>query len=207
VPGPVAASTSEGSGDLRTSGLHTRAGNAMGRTRDGLLDGALASLELNGLRGTTMAGIAVRAGVAKATLYNHFRTREDLVRALVAREVERLALATRGQDLAVALAATGESLARMPAVRHLAETEPSALLPLLAPGAGAGWDQARNLLAEALGSESLGADARSAEVDVVLRWLVGLLLQPPDPGTIHASAAVLAASCALTPAGSEDTRS
>ena len=199
MPGPVAAS--EGSGDPRTSGLHTRAGNAMGRTRDGLLDGALASLELNGLRGTTMAGIAVRAGVAKATLYNHFRTREDLLRALVQREVERLALPARGQELGTTLAAAGESIARMPAVRHLAATEPSALLPLLAPGAGADWDRVRGLLAE-----TLGVDARSAQVDVVLRWLVGLLLEPPDPATLAASADVLAASC-LSRAGSAGTRS
>ena len=51
----------------------------MGRTRTAALDGARRVLAEHGLRKATMGDVAVRGGLAKATLYNHFRTKDDLV--------------------------------------------------------------------------------------------------------------------------------
>ena len=62
----------------------------MNPTRRGLLEGAARAFADNGLRRSTMQSIAAAAGVAKATLYNHFRTKDDVARALLAVELDRL---------------------------------------------------------------------------------------------------------------------
>ena len=184
-----------------SSGLHTRAGNAMGRTRDGLLDGALASIEREGLRGTTMAGISVRSGVAKATLYNHFRTKADVLAAIVEREVDRVAdlavgvLAGSDGSLVEALDRAAEALGALPAARRLAQTDPGALTPLLAPTAGApGWRHAQRRT-----GELLDAPPDGPLVDLLLRWLAGQLLVPAEPETRRQTAQLLAQAAA--PAG------
>ena len=170
----------------------------MGRTRDGLLDGALASIEREGLRGTTMAGISVRSGVAKATLYNHFRTKADVTAAIVEREVDRVAdlaggvLAGAGGSLADALDRAAEALGALPAARRLASTEPGALTPMLAPTAGApGWRQAQRRTGELLDARPDGP-----LVDLVLRWLAGQLLVPAEPATRRQTAQLLAQAAA-----------
>ncbi|MDT4917587.1 MAG: TetR/AcrR family transcriptional regulator, partial [Pseudonocardiales bacterium] len=63
---------------VRQQGMHTRAGNAMSRTRAALLSGAARAVSVTGSR-ITMAQVATAAGVAKATLYNHFRTRDAVL--------------------------------------------------------------------------------------------------------------------------------
>src|SRR5204863_3827131 len=65
----------------RERGLRSRAGNAMGRTRVAVLDGASRAVEKHGARKTTMADIANLAGIAKGTLYNHFRTKDAVYAA------------------------------------------------------------------------------------------------------------------------------
>ena len=56
----------------------------MDRTRAGLLAGAARAFAEHGLRRSTMQSIAAAAGVAKATLYNHFRTKDEVAAALLA---------------------------------------------------------------------------------------------------------------------------
>jgi len=78
----------------------------MGRTRTAALEGARRVLAEHGLRKATMGDVAVRGGLAKATLYNHFRTKDDLVAGLIHDDVAELAADCRdlaASDLAVAL--------------------------------------------------------------------------------------------------------
>ena len=77
----------------------------MNPTRRGLLEGAARAFADNGVRRSTMQSIAAAAGVAKATLYNHFRTKDDVARALLAVELDRLT------DLAAAPAETAAPVA------------------------------------------------------------------------------------------------
>ena len=101
---------------VRAAGTRSRAGNAMNRTRAALLDGARRSVEVNGTK-ITMAQVAAAAGVAKATLYNHFRTREAVLSALLAAEVAKLVDEFAGQPLADALGGAANALAP-PVVAH-----------------------------------------------------------------------------------------
>ena len=53
-------------------------------TREALLDAALEEFAAFGVRRASMEGVARRAGVSRATLYTHWRNRDDLFRGLVA---------------------------------------------------------------------------------------------------------------------------
>ncbi len=169
---------------VESSGLHVRAGNSMQRTRDGVLDGALACLTRDGVRGTTMSAIATAGGVAKATLYNHFRTKSDVWTALIDREVRRIAgAAGAAADPAQALDLAAAQVGALPAVRALAADEPASLVPLLAPDDSPGWRSARAAVAMVL-----RRDSGEPVVELALRWLVSQLLAP-QPAPVRAAAA------------------
>lgn len=172
-------------------GLHVRAGNAMGRTRDGLLDGALACIERDGLRRLTMSGICARSGVAKATLYNHFRTKADVLAALVGREVDRVAdtalQAAASGGLAEGLDAAVTYVAGLTAGRTVAGSEPGALVPLVTPGEGPGWLHARQRAAHVL-----HLDPGHPVIALTLAWLGSALLAAPPAAARHATAILLA---------------
>ena len=165
-------------------GARTRSGNAMGRTRTGLLDGAARAFAERGLRGSTMQSVAAAAGVAKATLYNHFRTKDEVARALLAAELDRLTALTAGLPAAAALTALADEVAGHPVLRRLADDEPAVLTALLA-AATERWAELVGWLAGAL-----RADADLAELGG--HWLLGLVLQPEEPAVRRATAERLA---------------
>ena len=171
-------------GPAHVPGSHTRAGNAMGRTRLGLVAGAARAFGEQGLRRSTMQSIAAAAGVAKATLYNHFRTKDDVVAALVAAELDRLALLAAELPLEQALAALSDQLGAHPVLRRLAVTEPDVLTGLLSVDAQR-WDGLTERLAGALSVDRDGAG-------LIARWLLGVVLQPGRSTTRHRHAARLA---------------
>ena len=175
------------------AGLHTRAGNTMSRTREGLLDGALSAVERVGVRRLTMSAVAQRAGVAKATLYNHFRTKDDLVAALVDREVrdvaERALGAAAAGSVADGLDRAAADLADHVAVRRVVEAEPESAVVLLSPTAAPTWGHVRVALAELLGVRT-----DDPAVEVCLAWLVRQLVAPQDEAARRASAELLAAT-------------
>ena len=166
----------------------------MGRTRTALLDAAAECVTARGARATTMGQLAVTGGVAKATLYNHFRTKDEVLAALVASRVAGLAQTcaelARTQGLPVALEQAAAGMAADTALRSVAVGEPALLLPLLAPDAGPGWDSARTAVHGVL--EAAGAPSGPGAVDVVLRWLAGQVLRPATVEQARVGAQVLA---------------
>jgi AcrR family transcriptional regulator len=192
---PVVASAAP----VRERGTRTRAGNAMNRTRAALLAGAARAVQESGTR-ITMAQVAAEAGVAKATLYNHFRTREAVLAGLLAAEVEALIEAHAGKPLASGLVDAATAISEHPVRRALAQLEPSVLAGLgrIDP-AGAGWQQARTALSVALARESRRG------TDLVLRWLASFLLTPADRATIVADVSALLAGLPATAPGAQTT--
>jgi len=164
--------------------VHTRAGNAMNRTRAGLLAGAARAFAEHGVRRSTMQSIAAAAGVSKATLYNHFRTKDDVVAALLAAELDRLTALAAALPLYEALASLSDELGAHPVLRRLADTEHEVLGQLLTVD-GDTWAH----LVARLGS-ALGTDDETAEI--AARWLLGVVLQPGRSTTRHRHAARLA---------------
>jgi AcrR family transcriptional regulator len=108
---------------VREQGIRSRAGNAMARTRAAVLDGAARAVEKHGARRTTMADIANLAGIAKGTLYNHFRAKEAVFTATITAGVRSLTdecVTVATDDLADALALAADRLGTHPALCRLA---------------------------------------------------------------------------------------
>jgi AcrR family transcriptional regulator len=156
----------------------------MGRTRLGLLAGAARAFAEQGVRRSTMQSVAAAAGVAKATLYNHFRTKDDVVAALLAAELDRLTAQVAALPLEQALGALSDELGAHPVLRRLADAEPDVLTSLLAVGADR-WAELIGRLARALRVDADGAELAG-------RWLLGVVLQPGRSTTRHRQAARLA---------------
>jgi AcrR family transcriptional regulator len=151
-------------------GAPGRGTGPMSRTRRGLLAGARSAFAERGLRRTTMQHVAAAAGVAKATLYNHFRTKDDVAAALLAFELDRLAALAAELPLTVAVPALAEEVGAHPVLRRLAETEPETLARMLTVDPQR-WADVAIALGAALGLSRVAAE-------VLGRWLLGLVLQP-----------------------------
>ena len=165
----------------------------MGRTRTAALEGARRVLAEHGLRKATMSDVAVRGGLAKATLYNHFRTKDDLVAGLIHDDLAELAADCRdlaASDLGVALTRAADGVATHPVVVGLRTVEPAALLPLASPGSGDAWDAVRVEVAALLdvGERVSGP----SHVDLVCRWLTSHVLEPGSQASREAEAGLLA---------------
>ena len=162
----------------------------MNRTRLGLLAGAARAFADQGLRRSTMQSVAAAAGVAKATLYNHFRTKDEVARALLGVELERLSAGAAALPTDQALAALSDELGAHPVLRRLAESEPEVLAGLLGTDR---WAALTDRLAAALGVDSDAAELAG-------RWLLGVVLQPGRSTTRHRHAALLSAALAASAA-------
>jgi AcrR family transcriptional regulator len=190
----VTALPPESSAPQQVTGTRLRAGNAMGRTRAAVIDGAQRAVEKHGSRKATMADVASLAGVAKATLYNHFRTKRDVYAATVEAEVHELgaecARIAADDGLTAALMRAAERLGTHPAVRRVAADEPSVLAALQTPTDSPTWAIAREAVTATLRAGRSPAGA--AEVESVLRWLVSFLGAPGSSEEIRTGARILA---------------
>jgi AcrR family transcriptional regulator len=159
---------------------------AIGGTREVLVAGAARAFAEHGVRACTMQAVAAAAGVSKATLYNYFRTKDELVRALLGTEIARLTALTEALPPDEALAALADELGEHPVLRRLADVEPDTLAALV----GVAPETFAELivhLAPALGTDEDGAG-------IALRWLLGVVLQPPRSSARHRAAARLSAA-------------
>jgi AcrR family transcriptional regulator len=159
------------------------------RTRRGLLDGAARAFASDGVRGSTMQAVAAAAGVSKATLYNHFRTKDEVARELLRVELDRLTELAASLPAAEALAALSDELGAHPVLRRLAESEPEVLTGLLAVAPEL-WSALTDRLATALRVDDDGAD-------LAARWLVGVVLHPGRSSARHRQAARLGTALAV----------
>ena len=173
-------------------GSHRRAGNAMGRARAAILLGARQALAESGPRGLTMSGVADRGGVAKATVYNHFRDRRELVEGLARDLVEQvLAAGDAAPDLTSALAAMAGTAANLPEVRGAVSHDPAVVALLTVPAEAPASRAAHAGLAKLLGRH--GVDQPGVAAGWVMRWLAAAAVAAPDTATLVAEARLTAA--------------
>lgn len=66
-----------------------------GATRDAILDAALTVVARDGLRASRMEDVASEAGVSRQSVYYHFRSRDEVVSALIDRGLTDLATSIR----------------------------------------------------------------------------------------------------------------
>jgi len=181
----------------------------MQRTRAAVLDGAVRAVEKHGARRTTMADIAMLAGIAKGTLYNHFRTKEAVYAAAVDAAVHSLGeecVTVAGDDLAEALALAAERISGSAALRRIATDEPAILAELTGIGDDGAWATARTMARDVL--RAAGAHDDASSVDLVLRWLVSFVAVPGHDVEAQAERLAVALSRAEPgPAGTAGTSS
>jgi AcrR family transcriptional regulator len=156
----------------------------MNRTRAGLLAGAARAFAEHGLRRSTMQSIAAAAGVAKATLYNHFRTKDEVAAAFLSLELDRLSALAASLPRDQALGALSDELGAHPVLRRVAVSEPDVLTSLLAVDSER-WRELIARLAAVLQVDGDGAELAG-------QWLLGVVLQPGRSTTRHRLAGRLA---------------
>src|SRR3954471_19130708 len=170
------------------------------RTRTAILEATGRCVERYGVRKTTMSDVSSQAKIAKATLYNHFRTKDDLLAALVQTRIEQLTgegSELAGAVLAPALEHAARVLGESAPLRRVAADEPAVLAVLGAPGDGRLWDLARTGVAMVL--RESGAPSDQVAVAVVLRWLCGLVMWPAGPEGIADTARLLTTGVGRAP--------
>ena len=167
----------------------------MGRTRAALLAATAECVARYGIRKTTMVDVASKSRVAKATLYNHFRTKDDVLAALVEQQVAELVevctSTASSAGLTAALVLAADRVGAHPSLRKAAADEPALLAPLMVPGSGRGWTAARAGVKAVL--DAAGAPAEAARVELVLRWVASQVLWPLTTQAGQAAAEALVA--------------
>jgi AcrR family transcriptional regulator len=154
---------------------------------EAILDAAAEVLAASGLRGCTVEEVAARARVGRTTIYRRFEGRDDLVHAVLAREVRRAFAAVaaavahldRPEDRLVEGILAALDGARLSPLVDLVRDEPE-LLRLVTVESGPLIDVAVSFLVEE-GERSHGRlpserDRHTAEM--LVRFGVSLLLTP-----------------------------
>jgi AcrR family transcriptional regulator len=173
----------------------------MTRSRACILSGAAKCIARYGTRKTTMGDISREGGIAKGTLYNHFRTKPDVYAALLADEVDDLLTALAAlpaapgsaESVVEALACAAEWLSEHPVLGALRDREPELAARLSRPSDAPAWQAVRAAalrrvsLAVAAGALHPQTDPAVA-VDALLRWAVSHVTWPAAHGTAEAAA-------------------
>jgi AcrR family transcriptional regulator len=163
------------------------ASSAMARNRAAILAGAGRAVEISGTK-VSMAQFATAAGVAKGTLYNHFRTREEVLVGLLLGEIDRLISEIAHLPLADALIRAASAVSDHPLLEALGGDDFSTLAVLARVDVRtAGWGRVATAVDAILSRADLGGTS------TVLRWLSSFITAPADLADIEADVAILVA--------------
>ena len=141
------------------------------RTRSAILEGTKSLIASVGLQRTNMIDIADTSEVSRATLYNHFRDKSSVLRALLESEMERVFLAIDADiSPTEALSEISRYVSSDPALETMRSTNPAILTQMLSHVEDPLWLQIKEGLNRLLNNES--------QSDLARLWLVGQVLQP-----------------------------
>jgi AcrR family transcriptional regulator len=139
------------------------------RSRSAILSGAKIVITEVGSYESNMNDIAARAEVSRATVYNHFSDKEEMMLSLLESEIYRLfEVGKRAPTKRDALYAISVEISRDPALRKMVETDPLDIAKFVTVTDHPLWLLIKGSL-ESLFGESAGT---------VLRWLIGQVASP-----------------------------
>lgn len=142
------------------------------RTRTAILSGAKIVITEVGSYESHMNDISARAEVSRATVYNHFSDKEEMMLSLVESEINRLhEIAKKAPTKRDALYALSLEISKDPALRKMVETDPLDIAKFVTVTAHPLWSLIRSSLVSLFGESS----------GVVLRWLIGQIAAPLTP--------------------------
>jgi AcrR family transcriptional regulator len=141
------------------------------RTRSAILEGTKYLISTVGIQRTSMIDIADTSEVSRATLYNHFRDKASVLRALLESEMDRVFFAI-DSDISPteALAEISRQISSDPALEMMRRTDLAILTQMLTRIEDPLWQQITHGLNRLLRNEGRSGIARL--------WLVGQVLQP-----------------------------
>jgi len=142
------------------------------RSRTAILSGAKIVITEVGSYESNMNDIAARAEVSRATVYNHFSDKEEMMLSLVESEIHRLAdIARKAPTKRDALYALSIEISKDPALRKMVETDPLDIAKFVTVTDHPLWQLVKTSLAAIFGESS----------GTVLRWLIGQIASPLTP--------------------------
>jgi AcrR family transcriptional regulator len=167
---------------------YARQRDTSNKSRVAILAGAKLVIAKVGNYQSNIADIAVSAQVAKATIYNQFADKAEMMESLVESEVIRLTeLALAASSRQEGLALLSNAISQDLALRKLVESDPSDIAKLVTITNHPTWVLAHQGIAKVFGADS-------AACGVILRWLIGQIASPITEEESVAQARRLAAS-------------
>jgi len=142
------------------------------KSRAAIFAGAKAVIAQVGNYQSNIADIALRAQVSKATIYNQFADKAEMIEQLVESEVARLitlALSANSRQEGLYLLST--SISQDEALRRLVETDPNDIAKLVTISTHPTWVLAHQGVAKVFGADT-------DLCGLILRWLIGQIGSP-----------------------------
>jgi AcrR family transcriptional regulator len=141
------------------------------RTRSAILEATKKLIAQHGVQVTSMIEIADTAEVSRATLYNHFRSKESVLRGLFESEVTRiLNLGATENSPLEGLIRISREISTDPALSTMRAYDSALVTQILSAGADPLWQQVHTSLLELL--------VLPEKVELALRWLIGQVFAP-----------------------------
>jgi len=151
---------------------YARQRDTSNKSRVAILAGAKLVIAKVGNYQSNIADIAVSAQVAKATIYNQFADKAEMMESLVESEVIRLTeLALAASSRQEGLALLSNAISQDLALRKLVESDPSDIARLVTITNHPTWVLVHQGIAKVFGADS-------AACGVILRWLIGQIASP-----------------------------
>jgi len=167
---------------------YARQRDTSNKSRVAILAGAKLVIVKVGNYQSNIADIAVSAQVAKATIYNQFADKAEMMESLVESEVIRLTeLALAASSRQEGLALLSNAISQDLALRKLVESDPSDIARLVTITNHPTWVLVHQGIAKVFGADS-------AACGVILRWLIGQIASPITEEESVAQARRLAAT-------------
>ncbi|MEY4888608.1 MAG: hypothetical protein RL237_671 [Actinomycetota bacterium] len=167
---------------------YARQRDTSNKSRVAILAGAKIVIAKVGNYQSNIADIAVSAQVAKATIYNQFADKAEMMESLVESEVIRLTeLALAASSRQEGLALLSNAISQDLALRKLVESDPGDIARLVTITNHPTWVLVHQGIAKVFGADS-------AACGVILRWLIGQIASPITEEESVAQARRLAAS-------------
>lgn len=151
---------------------YARQRDTSNKSRVAILAGAKLVIAKVGNYQSNIADIAVSAQVAKATIYNQFADKAEMMEYLVESEVIRLTkLALSASSRQEALALLSNAISQDLVLRKLVESDPLDIAKLVSITNHPTWVLVHQGIAKVFGADS-------AACGVILRWLIGQIASP-----------------------------
>jgi len=142
------------------------------RSREAILAGAKKVVSEVGSYESNMNNIAARAEISRATIYNHFADREEMMVAVVESEIERLSeIAMNADSKEIALFQLSREISTDAALAKMVETDHDDIVKLITVSDHQLWINVHRNLADIFG-------AHENNVGLILRWLLAQVTSP-----------------------------